>query len=571
MTEIVQKINESIAQLTAEGTPWHIEKTTIDGIEYNYFPGAPKTLAELLDAGRNHDADTEFLIYEDERISFGDFFSRVDALAHSLQNELALEKGARVALAMRNYPEWMIAFAAIVYAGGVPVPLNSWGQAAELEYGLSDSGSSIAFFDQQRFNFVADKLAGLGVTAIVARPEGELAQGHYSISALIEAGQGKTATTPSTDTEDMAMIMYTSGTSGNPKGAVSSHRAVCQSIFNFELAGNAAAMSDFEPVGKMLERGHPPKSLLAVPLFHVSGCHSVFLLSLRGGRSICMMYKWDKIKALEIIQKERITTVNAVPTMLVDLLDAKEWNDYDTSSLFAFGAGGAAQPPGLSQKIYAQLPDSFPGTGYGMTETNATGFMMTGRPYRENPTSTGLSTPIVELRILDENGQPVKAGETGEIQFKTPTAISSYWGKEEATKETLIDGWVITGDVGYQDEDGFLYITDRIKDMVIRGGENIASLEVEAAALTHDAIQECAVFGLPDEKLGEELAIAVVLQPAATLSTEDLQAHIATQVAKFKVPSKVFFESEALPRNATMKLLKKPLKEKYMKEAEAIA
>lgn len=563
MNELVKKIQESTAQLSGEGAPWAVENTTIDGIDYKFYPGAPKTLAELLDQGRNHDENAEFLIYQDERITFGEFFTRADALASQLQTELNLQKGDRVAIAMRNYPEWMIAFAASIYAGGVPVPLNSWGQAAELRYGLTDSGSSIAFLDQQRFDYIKDELSSLNIKAVVARPTATVVAPSININTLIEAGRGKKAETPITNGEDVGMIMYTSGTTGNPKGAVSTHRAVCQSIFNFELAANVAAMSDFEPIGKMLERGFPPKVLLAVPLFHVSGCHSVFFLSLRGGRPIVMMYKWDKIDALKLIEQERITMISAVPTMLVDLLDAEEWSDFDTSSMFGFGAGGAAQPPGLSDKIYAKLPDGFPGTGYGMTETNASGFAMSGAAYKANSRSTGVITPIVDIRILNEQGSDVKQGEHGEIRLKTPTAVSGYWGKEEASAETFVDGWVITGDIGYQDKDGFLYITDRIKDMVIRGGENIASLEVEGAALTHDAVQECAVFGLPHDKLGEEVAISLVLKGNKELSEADLQAHIASQVAKFKVPSKVFFESEPLPRNATLKVLKKPLKEKY--------
>ncbi len=563
MNEIVQKMHESAAQLTNAEAPWAVDNTTIDGVDYKHYPNAPKTLAELLDHGRNHDENAEFLIYEDERISFGEFFTRADALASQLQTELNIQKGDRVAIAMRNYPEWMVAFAASIYAGGVPVPLNSWGQATELKYGLTDSGSTIAFVDQQRFDYIKDDLKALNVQAIVARPTDAIQSPSLDINTLVEAGRGHTATTPDTDGEDVGMIMYTSGTTGNPKGAVSTHRAVCQSIFNFELAANVAAMSDFEPIGKMLERGFPPKVLLAVPLFHVSGCHSVFFLSLRGGRPIVMMYKWDKLDALKLIQEERITMISAVPTMLVDLLEAPEWNDFDTTSMFGFGAGGAAQPPGLSDKIYAKLPDSFPGTGYGMTETNASGFAMSGAAYKANPRSTGIITPIVEIQILNDDGSEVKQGEHGEIRLKTPTAVSGYWGKEEASKEAFVNGWVVTGDIGYQDEDGFLYITDRIKDMVIRGGENIASLEVESAALTHNNVQECAVFGLAHDKLGEEVAISLVLKDGTELSEADLQAHMATQLAKFKVPSKVFFESEPLPRNATLKVLKKPLKEKH--------
>lgn len=563
MNEIVQKMQESTAQLTGAEAPWSVTQTTINGVDYKHYPNAPKNLAELLDHGRSHDENAEFIIFENERITFGEFFTRVDALASQLQSELHIKQGDRVAIAMRNYPEWMIAFAAAIYAGGVPVPLNSWGQAAELQYGLKDSGSSIAFFDQQRFDYIKDELSTLNIKAIIARPTSAVSAPSFDISNLIDAGCGKKPAAPDANTEDVGMIMYTSGTTGNPKGAVSTHRAVCQSIFNFELAANVAAMSDFEPIGKMLERGFPPKVLLAVPLFHVSGCHTVFFLSLRGGRPIVMMHKWDKIEALKLIEQERITMISAVPTMLIDLLEAPQWADYDISSMFGFAAGGAAQPPGLSDKIYTKLPDSFPGTGYGMTETNASGFAMSGAAYKANPKSTGIITPIVDIDILDTDGNSVKQGEQGEIRLKTPAAVSCYWGNEAASAEAFDKGWVVTGDIGYLDKDGFLYVTDRIKDMVIRGGENIASVEVEGAALTHDAVQECAVFGLPHAKLGEEVALSLVLKQGAKLTESELQAHIGSQVAKFKIPSKVFFETEPLPRNATLKVLKKPLKEKY--------
>lgn len=561
MSTIKAALDASVAQLTSEAMPWAVETTTINGVEYKHYAKAPKTLIELLDQGRNH-GDNEFLIYENERYTFNQFFSQVDALAYQLQTSLNIKPGDRVAIAMRNYPEWMVAFTAIANTGAVIVPLNSWGQRAELEYGLTDSGSIVAIFDQQRFDFVADELERLGVKAIVARAEKALPAGVLSFDQLVKDAEGKKADAVELDTEADALIMYTSGTTGNPKGAVASHRNVCQGIFNFELAGICAAMCNGEVIGKMLERGYPSKTLLSVPLFHVSGCHSVFLLSLRGGRGIVIMHKWDKIRALELIENERITTIYAVPTMLMDLMECAEWDNYKTDSVFAFGAGGAAQPPRLAAQIFEKLPDSFPGTGYGMTETSATGFTATGAAYAYKPKSCGTITPIVEIRIVDENGNDLAQGETGEIWLKSPGVVQGYWNKPEATAETFKNGWVVTGDVGYLDEEGFLFITDRSKDMVIRAGENIASIEVESAALAHDGIQEAAVFGLPDEKLGEELAIAVVLKPGVKLSATDIQAHIAGQLAKFKVPSKVFFE-EALPRNATHKVLKKALKEKY--------
>lgn len=561
MSTIKTALDTTFAQLTSEASPWAVSTTSFDGIEYKYYPKAPQNLIELLDEGRKH-GDNEFVAYDEDRLSFNQFFEQVDALAWQLQNTLQIKPGDRVAIAMRNYPEWMVAFAAIANVGAVIVPLNSWGRKAEITYGLTDSQASAAIFDQQRFDYIADDLATLSIQAIVARSEKELPSAVHRFEQLTREAKGKKANSVTIDSESLAMIMYTAGTTGEPKGAMASHRNICQAIYNFELAAIAAAMCNGEAITKMLERGFPSKTLLAIPLFHISGCYSVFLLSLRGGRGIYIMHKWDKQKALETIEKERITTVYAVPSMLMDLLDAEQWDDYDTKSLFAFGAGGSAQPPHLAEQILKQIPNSLPGTGYGMTETSATGFASTGAAYTYKPKSCGVATPIIDVRIVDDQGQTVKPGETGEIWLKSPGVVQGYWNKPEVTASTFVDGWALTGDIGYLDDEGFLYITDRIKDVVIRGGENITSIEVETTALNHPAIQEAAVFGLPDDKLGEELAIAVVLKPGKQVSAEELQAHIGKQLAQFKIPSKVFFEQE-LPRNATFKVLKQDLKNKY--------
>ena len=406
MSNIKTSLDANTAQLTAPEADWEIINKNIGGIDYRLFKNAPANLKELLNAGRVH-GDKEFLVYEGERYSFDEFFAQADALASQLQSQYKLQAGDRVAIAMRNYPEWMIAFAAIVFAGGVPVPLNSWGQAAELEYALKDSGATIAVFDQQRYQHVADKLDVLAVQAIIARPEGDNNKAK-NLKDLVEAGRGQTCSNVNVDAEDVAMIMYTSGTTGNPKGAASSHRNITQAIFNFEFGATCAAMTDLDPIMKMLGRGYDSKVLLSLPLFHVSGCHSVFLLSLRAGRSIVIMHKWDKVKALETIEKERITMISAVPTMLMEMLEAPEWDDFDTSSMFGFGAGGAAQPPRLSKQVYEKLPDSFPGTGYGMTESNACGFSAAGAVYAHKPKSTGCIAPIVDVRIVAEDGSDVE-------------------------------------------------------------------------------------------------------------------------------------------------------------------
>lgn len=561
--EIVTKMAEATAQLTGPGAPWELETRTIDGVEYRLYKNAPKTLPELINVARAH-GDKEFLIFGNERWSFNDFFARVDALADVLQHRFAIRKGDRVAIAMRNYPEWMAAYAAIALTGAIVVPLNSWGQTDELVYGMRDSGARVVFCDQRRLDYIADQLASLDVDAIVARPDAAaLPARAHDFNALVASVASPQPDAVTLDSEDTAQIMYTSGTTGKPKGAESSHRAICQAIFNFEFGGIASAMTNPGPIGAMLQKGFAPKVMLGVPLFHVSGCYSVFLLSLRAGRPIYIMYKWDVEAALRAIEQERITMVSAVPTMLWEMLNSPLWSKYDTSSLFSIGAGGAAQPPKMPEKIREKVRDGFPGTGYGMTESNATGFAVTGAAYEHKPLSGGLRSPIVDVRICDDNGNELPMGAHGEIWLRSPTVVKGYWNKPEASAETFRDGWLITGDIGYVDDEGYIFLTDRAKDMIIRAGENIYSVEVEACVLMHDDIAEAAAFGLPHESLGEELAIAVTLRATGTLDENAIRSHVAAHLAGFKVPTHVFIHHEPLPRNATQKVLKKSLKQHY--------
>lgn len=561
MSQIKQDYDNNVATLTAKGAPWELTSKHINNIEYRYYVNAPKTLPELFSPGREH-GDSPFVVYEGDTLSFNEFFKRADALSQALLSDDKFNQGDCVAIAMRNYPEWMIAFVAITQAGGIVVPLNSWWQKQELEYALNDSQANTVFCDEQRFEHIASYCQKNALNAIVARsstPLPETAVDFYQYAANHQPTKPDITLQP----DSPAMIMYTSGTTGKPKGAFSSHESICQAIYNFEFAGSAFAMSSMDVISTMLEKGYPQSALLSVPLFHVSGCYSVFLLSLRAGRKIVMMYKWSSDKALELIEKERITSVSAVPSMVLDLLENPKFESTDTDSLFSIGGGGAAQPAKLSQIIKEKCPDSFPGTGYGMTETNAAGFAATGTIYHYRPNSVGPATPIVECKICDEEGNTLPANQRGEIYLKTPSVIKGYWNKPEANKESFVDGWFITGDIGYLDEEGFLYIVDRSKDMVIRGGENIYSAEVEQAIHEHPDVQEVAVLGLPHEQLGEELAAVIRTKEKSDLTVEQITEHVKERLAAFKVPSKIKFHAEELPKNAAGKVLKKALKESF--------
>jgi acyl-CoA synthetase (AMP-forming)/AMP-acid ligase II len=326
-----------------------------------------------------------------------------------------------------------------------------------------------------------------------------------------------------------------------------------------ECCAIAAAMTNGETITAMLERGFEPTSLLAVPLFHVSGCHAQFLSNLRAGRRIVMMYKWDVDRALDYVEQERITTIAAAPAMILDLLESDRFADADTQSLFSLGIGGAATPPKVGKLLREKMPQNFSGTGWGMTETNAQGASFTGRAWVEKPGSSGFPHPIVQLRICDENGEELPQGDTGEIWIKSVAAIKEYWHRPEANAEEFRDGWFKTGDIGYVDEDGFLFLADRAKDMIIRGGENIYPIEIENELIEHPAVKEVAAIGLPHERWGEE--VCVVVHTSESLGEDDLLAFARERLAAFKVPTRVVFSTEPLPRNATNKLLKKDIRE----------
>ena len=564
-SEIVQKTRDAVAQLTGAGAPWEIGVEAIDGIDYLTYLKAPRNLQELFAPARAH-GDKEAVVYEGERWTFNQLLQQADSISRQLLQRQGLRKGDRVAIAMRNYPEWLSAFIGITSAGLVAVPLNSWGRREELEYGLRDSGSRVVFCDQQRLDHIAPNLAELDTFAVLVRGEAEPAGDRAcSLATFLQGAEhAQPPTEVALQPEDDAMIVYTSGTTGNPKGAVSTHFALGQAIYNFECTAIAAAMADPGPVGKMLEAGFEQTAMLVVPLFHVSGLHSVFLLSLRAGRRVVMMYKWDVARALQLIEQERVTMMTAVPTMTMEMLSSPLWEQTDTASLFGIGGGGTASPPTLAEQIRRLKPDSFPGTGWGLTESNAVGASFTGAAYLDNPRAAGLPHPIVALKFLDEDGHTAAAGQPGQIWIKVASHFKEYWGRPDATAETLRDGWVDSGDIGYLDDDGFLYISDRAKDMVIRGGENIYCAEIENVAHGLPAVVDAAAFGVPHPTLGEELVLTLRVRPDSALDAAAVKAHFGAHLAAFKVPAHVALQTEELPKNASGKTLKRVLKQAFL-------
>ncbi len=556
-----------LKELTAPGQPFELIEKEIEKRRYRVYQNAPATLSELFAPGRGH-GDKTFLVYEGERISFAEFFRRADAAGHQLVKEYGIAPGERAAIVMRNYPEWLMAFVAIGSIGAVPVPINSWGRETEIRYALEDSGSRVAFFDEARCQLAADACKDLGIKAIVARPESKPPDlgAARDWEDFLAGALGQPMPQVQADTEAPALLMYTSGTTGRPKGVLSRQRQVCQAIFNFECTGLAMGMVNGDIMGAVMKDGDSFSSLLAVPLFHVSGCHAAFLINLRSGRQITMMYKWDPVQALHYIEEEKVGLLGVAPAMMMELLQHPAFDDANTSSLFSLGGGGSAFPPDLAPLIEEKAPGRMPGCGYGSTESNAAACTMNGHLFRERPTACGLQSPIMEVQIRDEELRPLSRGKRGEIWLYGPTVADGYWNRPEETADCFRDGWYRSGDIGFLDEDGYLHIVDRIKDMVIRAGENISSQEVEAALSGHPEVMDAAVYGLPHKRLGEELAATVRPNTGTALQAEDLREHVAEQLAHFKVPVHIEIDPAPLPRNAAGKVLKNELRERHAKK-----
>jgi acyl-CoA synthetase (AMP-forming)/AMP-acid ligase II len=478
-----------------------------------------------------------------------------------------VRKGDRVAILSRNNPQWMMAFIAVASIGAVAVPMNAWWTTEELDYGFEDSGARVVVADRARIERLMP-IAGRHGLRIISVDDCEgLAIEHTPFTTLLLEFAGAPMPELDVSLDDYATIMYTSGSTGHPKGALSSHRGILSALYSWMLMGVATKLlaGDSVPPEK-----YPPAGLLTIPLFHCTASHSAFMLSVMIGRKLVIMHKWDPQEALRLIEQERITWFNGVPTMSAELQAAAEKSDRDISSLVEIMAGGAARPPDQVGKISSTFKRASPGIGYGLTETNALGAVNAGALYVANPRSTGRVVPAVtEFRILGEDGRPLPLGERGEVCIKSPANVVGYWNKPEATAEAFVDGWFHTGDVGYMDADGFVYIVDRIKEIIIRGGENISCIEVEAAIYSHPAVHEAAVFGLPDERLGEIVGAAVVLREGASLDAAALREHVAQHLASFKLPAHVWFRSEALPRIASGKIFKRQLKADYAAELAA--
>jgi len=559
------------AKLTAPGERFEMDTVEIRGVPTRVWKNAPENLRALMMLARMHGERTAF-IYEDERVTYAAFHRAVARLAQDLRDR-GVAKGDRVALAMRNLPEWPVAFFACVTIGAICVPLNAWWTGHELAYGLADSGTRLLICDDERWERIRPPLSetpaleNILVSRSAAEPTGS-ERLEDAIGAPATWADLPDADIPAADiaADDDATIFYTSGTTGFPKGALGTHRNLVTNIFSSGYGASVAAMrrgdEPPQPVHKTM--------LTVIPLFHVTACSAGLMGTVAAGNTMIFMRRWDPIKAFEIIEREKVNATGGVPTIAWQLIEHPDRDKYDLSSLEAIAYGGAPSAPELVRKI-REVFGALPGNGWGMTETMATVTGISSEDYLANPTSCGPAVAVADLKIMDEEGtRELPPGEVGELYARGPMVVKGYWNKPEATAETFIDGWVRTGDLAKLDDEGYCYIVDRAKDMILRGGENIYSSEVENVLYDHPAVTDAALVGIPHPTLGEEPAAVVHLAPGTSTSEAELQAHVAARLAKFKVPVRVLFSEETLPRNANGKILKKDLKALFESPAPAV-
>jgi len=544
-----------LAAITAPGQPLEMVEMDVYGSSCRGYKNAPASLRDLFEQNLT---DETFIVFDQERYTFRDIWAHSSAIGQGLVSDYGIQKGDCVAICMRNFPEWIMAFQAITSIGAIAVGMNSLWQAEEIDYGLQDSGCKLLIADQERIDLVVKAEIQLSCETLLVR--GDQTTDLPRWEDLQEKFAGNLMPTAEIAPIDDAIIFFTSGSTGRPKGVVSSNLAIMSALLSWEVA----------ITGWILLRGeapappeHQPAGLLAVPLFHVTGCHAIFLMAFRNQTKLVLMRKWNPQLAAQLVEQEKISSFTAPPAMTADLIYSAQQGGHDLSSLVMVGGGGAARSPEQVRGIDAVFENAMPNTGWGMTETNAIGTAIAGGNYLERPGSSGQPAAVLDIRIVDEEDNERPKGERGEVQIRGTSMFRGYWNNPEATANSLVDGWFKTGDIGYMDEEDYLFIVDRIKDMVIRGGENIGCGEVEAALLEHPLIREAAVYSVPDQRLGEEVG-ATIYSEGADIDDGELREFLATRIARFKIPRYIQVSDALLPRTASEKIYKLLIKQQAL-------
>ena len=552
------ELNKAWAELTAPGAPFEIAEVAVRGIPVKAFKAAPPDVRALW-LSTVQFADRDYLVYENERITYAEAHRQTASIANWLMAK-GVRPGDRVAVAMRNYPEWMLAYWACASIGVAVVGMNAWWTAAEMAYGLKDSAPKVLIADGERIARLEEDPAMLGGTILVAARTDKVPAGAVRWAELV--AHGGAMPDVAIDPDSDLCIFYTSGTTGFPKGAQLTHRSSINNLMNMMFSGQVHGLATSRATGVPMPETPPvPVSLITTPLFHVTANNCGAYATTAAGGKMVLMYRWDAGEALKIVAAERCTSVAGVPVMARELITHPDFDKYDTSSLLAVAGGGAQVQPDLVAKIDKTVATARPQTGYGMTETSGIITSISGDFFVDKPDSCGRAMPTFDVKVVDEAGKPVAPGQRGELWVKGASVIKGYINRPDATADSITDGWLHTGDVAYVDEDGFIFLVDRKKDMVLRGGENVYCAEVESTLHQHPDVAECSVFGVPDARLGEEVGAAVVLTPKSPLDAEELRAHCARLIARHKVPRYIWILDRPLPRNASGKFLKRELRD----------
>jgi acyl-CoA synthetase (AMP-forming)/AMP-acid ligase II len=549
--ELDRRFDEELAKVIGPGGRLVIGKDEFGRAIVTNFPA---TLPAFFRTFAALNAANEAVVAGDERLSFADLDRISEALAHGLTAR-GIAKGDRVAIAMRNCPAWIVCYMAILKAGGIATLLNGWWEPFEMEHAVELTEPKLIIADPPRARRLAERCGRIETVSLPVEQPVEQA-----VASLME-GADPSAELPEMSPEDDATILFTSGSTGESKGALSTHRAVTTGVYAYSTG--------LIVLKALLEQdGRPPptpRTLLSVPLFHVTGEVPVMLNSFVVGRCMVIMAKWDATEALRLIEKEKITYFVGVPTMSLELMNHPDRDKYDLSSLSDITAGGAPRPITHVERLKHEFPKAQPALGYGLTESNATGCANFWSSYAAKPASTGRAQkPLVEVAILGPGDKHEPPGQPGEIGIRTAANIKCYWKNPQATAETISpDGYVRTGDVGYLDEDGYLFIVDRKKEIIIRGGENISAAEIEAECYACPAIAEVAVFGAPDDRLGEVPVAVIYVKDGEPITDAELRAFLDGKLARFKIPERIIISAEPLPRLGTGKIDRRALKAQY--------
>ena len=532
-----------LARVTGPGSPFEIGER--DGLRQ--FVAAPPDLNLLIESARRYGDRTCVIDFDSAGVERRMSYDQVFAWRDELVPILHITRGDRVAIAMRNRAEWLVAFLAVMKAGGVAVLVNSRGSGPELLAMLEDVDPAVVLADSERAAAIRES-GFKGRVLDLTRPFDAEELARRIAEPMPDPGVAKPT--------DPCAILFTSGTTGRVKGAVLSHRNVITGLMTTQMSGmvvlgNMAAQMGTTPEA-LIAQMPQQASLLVYPLFHISGLGSGFLSPFLGGGKVVIMRRWDAEEAARLIAAEQISMFSAVPTMLWDILHRARIEGTSLASLRNIGCGGQALPVNLVEEVHALCPHAQIGTGYGMTECSGAIAQAVGPEFMARPAAAGRVLSMVDVRIEGADGTILPPGETGEIVVRGAQVMSGYWNRPEDTAAVLTaDGWLRTGDVGIIDEDGYVFIVDRKKDMVISGGENIYCAEVERVLGTIPGLTECAAFGLPDERLGERL-VAVVIAP--DIDEAGVIEWVAARLARYKAPTRVAVTTTTLPRNALGKV-----------------